>query len=151
VVSFEETEEERKQRKLLKKQKLRREKDRALRRLQSQRRKQREEDLALHLKAIKEEQERERMARWGAIPSQGHQALAKPLREQDVPKQPFEATHPAFIGALRKPYPRKMLGEREVGDATFKSPVVFGYRVDYERLSEDHRLPLPSACAPLAP
>ena len=144
VVSFEETPEERRQRKLLKKQKQRRAKDKYLRQQQSLRRKQREDDLKLHLNAIKEEQERERQARWGAIPESGQIARTGAPRPQDIPKQPYESRHPA-LGKYG--YPRKMLGESEVGNAAFKSPVTFGYRVDYEKLGEEHRIPLPSTSA----
>ena len=89
IVSFEETPEERRQRKLVKKQKLRRAKDKELRKQQTMRRKQRELDLEQHLRAIKEEQERERGARWGVIPGTGALRSGPPPREQDVPKQPY--------------------------------------------------------------
>ena len=145
VVSFEETPEERRQRKLVKKQKQRREKDRELRKQQSVRRRQREADLVLHLRAIKEEQERERASRWGVLAAVGGLRGGAAPRAQDVPKQPYEAMHPAFN---RGAYPRKMLGETEPGNAAFKSPVVFGFRVDYEKMGEEHRLPLPSELTP---
>jgi hypothetical protein len=148
VVSFEETPEERRQRKLVKKQKQRRQKDRELRKQQSLRRKQRDEELTLHLRALKEEQERERAARWGTIHTGSVSLSGSTLRPQDVPRQPYEATHPAFN---RGAYPRKMLGEHESNNAALKSPVTFGFRVDYEKLGEEHKLPLPSTWSLGAP
>lgn len=141
VVSYEETAEETRQRKLLKKQLQRRERDKALLREQSRKRIQKEKDLVNKLKAAKEEDERRRLARWGVLPvSDAAKAGAAP-RIQDLPRDLAEVSHPSSWAN----YPKKRLGEPEYMNASVKTPVCFGYRAEFEEASKEYRVPLPSA------
>jgi hypothetical protein len=140
VVSVEETPEETRQRRLLKKQLARRERDKKLMREQSRRRVQREKDLLSKAKELAAEEERRRQARWGAIPLPDAAKAGSGPREQDVPQNRAETQHPASW----VPYPKKRIGELELMDGALKSPVTFGYRVEYEKEAKQHKIPLPS-------
>ena len=152
VVSVEETPEEARQRRLLKKQMQRREKDKALRREQSRRRIQREKDMITAMKKQSEAEEKKRLARWGMIPVSAAAKVGQGPREQDVPTNRMETQHPATWPG----YEKKRIGEMELCDAGFKSPIVFGYRVEYENMVKQHKIPLPGAscgccvCRPVA-
>lgn len=67
VVSVEETAEETRQRRLLKKQLQRRDRDKALRREQSRKRVQKEKDMMIQSKLAAEAEAARRVARWGPI------------------------------------------------------------------------------------